>query len=192
MANYIDINFFQLSNRCKEKGCAIDSSSIIYLDKINLASIFSDSFKVITIRPVISEILNNTDKRINDEHLIESIIIIDNFDEEKIGKIKNKLFDGKIKKISNKLSAVDESLLLFSICEDYPIFTEDKFLIKLADSISFSYYNSLVAILLLLYEGLISKNLAISSFLKLNSIGRYSESVFRFALKYLEKFIKEN
>ncbi len=191
MTNYININFFQLSNRCKEKGCTIDSSSIIYLDKINLASIFIESFKVITIKPVISEILINTDKRINDEHLIESIII-GNFNEEEIKNLKIKLFDDKIKKIFTKLSAVDESLLLFSICNDYPIFTEDKFLIKVADSISFSYYNSLVAVLLLLYEGLISKNVATSSFLKLNSIGRYSESVFKFALKYLEKLIKEN
>lgn len=123
--NIKQINFDALSDFCVSYGCLIDSSSIIYLDKVNLLEMFVERYCVKTIKSVFEEINSNLAKQFNDDISLQNIELINsnnNISEAEIDQ--NILTIFKNNNIS-KLSEVDKELLIYSIKFKLPIFTDD-------------------------------------------------------------------
>gem|GEM_PF-2545920 len=189
--NFKEINFASLSNTCKTKGCLIDSSCIIYLDKIFLLSDLVINFNIKTIKQVLIEVLSNNKKMINDTQIINSIQII-KLPETEFSELKERLLTKIPERFKSKLSEVDINLLISSIFFNIPIFTDDGIISKICKNLDFAYYNSLIVPLILLFNDIISEKDAINKLFQLSKIGRYSLEIFDFAISSLEKIVKNN
>ncbi len=190
MENFEEINFIDLSKRLKNKGCLIDSSSIIYLDRISLISILVQNYKIKTIDEINIEVRSNNDKQLNDVAVLNKIEMVKkNFDENFYSFLHTKFINIAPNQLS-KISEADKDLVFSSIYYDLSIFTDDKIISKICYQTKRPYYNSLIAILLLLFDNLITTDNAIQSFYKINKFGRYSSKIFNFAFNLLEKIVK--
>ncbi|MCR4421317.1 MAG: hypothetical protein NUV32_02440 [Exilispira sp.] len=190
MENFEDIKFIDLSKNLKNKGCLIDSSSIIYLDRINLLSVIVQNYKIKTIDLIKLEVLSNIDKQLNEIELLNNIEIVNKITDDNLNNFLPSNFTDSTTNQFSKISMTDRYLIYSSFFYGFPILTDDGVISKICNHRKHPYYNSLIAILLLLYDDLITVENAIDSFYKINKFGRYSDKIFSFAFNILERIIK--
>ncbi|MBP8990983.1 MAG: hypothetical protein KBG82_03305 [Spirochaetes bacterium] len=196
-----DIN--TLSRIMKTNGCLLDASTIIYLDKVDILELLCSNYKIKTIENVMKEICANSNHRLKKE---ETLCKIDITDPTSTLIENSSIYQGNLqlmlstnKKISNldsflkcnSLSPTDFDLFLTGVTVNLPIFTEDKKIIKLCEKCKISFYNSLIALVVLTFDGLIDHSDAISIMFKINSIAWYSNKIFNSAFELLELVIKK-
>lgn len=190
MDNFKIIDFAELSNKLKYDGCLIDSSSIIYLDKVKILPILVNNYKIKTIDTVIEEVTSNLDKQLNEIKSLIKIEIIKKVSELNLSKFSSLNFLNLNHKLLCKTSKIDKELIFTSIYYSYPILTDDGAISKICYLIDYQYYNSLIAILLLFNDDLLTKNKTIEAFFSLNKFGRYNTNIYNFSFNLLEKILK--
>lgn len=190
MDNFKIIDFAELSNKLKDDGCLIDSSSIIYLDKVEILPILVNNYKIKTIDTVIEEVTSNLDKQLNEIKSLIKIEIIKKVSELNLSKFSSQNFLNLNQKLLCKTSKIDKELIYTSIYYNYPILTDDGAISKICYHIDYQYYNSLIAILLSFNDDLLTKNKTIEAFFSLNKFGRYNTNIYNFSFNLLEKILK--
>ncbi len=77
MNKFKEIDFNLLSKKIKTKGALIDSSVIIYLDKLLLLSLFVENYKILTLSSIKNEVTLNKNKQLNEHEIINKICEMD-------------------------------------------------------------------------------------------------------------------
>lgn len=190
MENFKTFDFAELSNKLKDVGCLIDSSSIIYLDKVDILPILVNNYKIKTIDAVIEEVTSNLDKQLNEIKSLIKIEIIEKVSELNLSKYLSLNSLNLNQKLLCKTSKIDKELIYTSIYYNYPILTDDGAISKICYQIDYQYYNSLIVILLLFNDDLLTKNKTIEAFFSLNKFGRYNTNIYNFSFNLLEKILK--
>lgn len=192
-----------LSRTMKTNGCLLDASTIIYLDKVDILELLCSNYKIKTIENVINEICASSNNRLKKEETLckldivyptESLIQNSSIYRENLQLIlstnkKMLNLDSFLK--GNSLSSTDFDLFLTGVTVNLPIFTEDKKIIKLCEKCQISFYNSLIALIVLTYDNLINHSDAVNIMFKINSIAWYSNKIFNSAFELLELVIKK-
>jgi hypothetical protein len=138
-----------LSQFAKLKNTCIDSSSIIYLEKINLLNLVSNNLNLFTVPEVINEINSKRNK----------ISILNCLTGEN----------------------TDDKLINLSKQEQYPIISEDKYILKKAHKNEIVYFNTIMIVCFLLYKKIITKKEYAALSQKLKKIAFYSDFIWNYS-----------
>ena len=183
----------------------IDSSSLIYIYRINELDHMVHYFNLVILSEVYDEIARKNDglQLILDELLktenyntYKRPLFPENREKEQFflskrdlpgftDKVKNDLFDNqfycvhKNKKL-NKLSVTDYQLVKAGLITKIPIITEDKLIMGVLKESDLFFINSLLVLYLLSEKKIISKEKALKKLFKLSSLGHYSNEIFKY------------
>ncbi len=151
------------------KSIIIDSSSLIYLQSVNILDMFLQNFHV------------NSTKRVRDEislkdnslemHFLSGLIEI-------IPSVNVRIF-------SKKMSKTDREIIEIALVNNYTVLSDDGKISKYCTNNEIIHINSLMAIILLFEKGIIDLNETYEFMNNVKEIGRYSKEIVSFAFSLL-------
>ncbi|MCK5852464.1 hypothetical protein KAH27_05485 [bacterium] len=144
----------------------IDTSSIIYLNKINLLSASSQKLHLMTIPGVVEE--------------------FGSLSELKYIKVIN------IKEIHSVKQDTDQNLLETAKYFQLPIISEDKKILMQAKHIGLSFFNTLMIMNFLIYKKVINQTAYQAAHDQLREEAYYDETIFEYGKKVYKKIMNNN